>query len=46
KAGAANAALLAAQVLAISDFVVFNRLAAWRATQTNDVLNNPDPREA
>lgn len=46
KAGAANAALLAAQVLAISDSVVFNRLAAWRATQTDDVLNNPDPREA
>ncbi|GAB1438655.1 5-(carboxyamino)imidazole ribonucleotide mutase [Providencia sp.] len=46
KAGAANAALLAAQVLAISDADVFNRLAAWRASQTNDVLNNPDPREA
>lgn len=46
KAGAANAALLAAQVLAISDSAVFNRLAAWRASQTNDVLNNPDPREA
>lgn len=46
KAGAANAALLAAQVLAISDTVIFNRLAAWREAQTNDVLNNPDPREA
>ena len=46
KAGAANAALLAAQVLAISDTAIFNRLAAWREAQTNDVLNNPDPREA
>ncbi|KLN46722.1 N5-carboxyaminoimidazole ribonucleotide mutase [Providencia rettgeri] len=46
KAGAANAALLAAQVLAISDTAIFNRLSAWRETQTNDVLNNPDPRDA
>ncbi|WP_318837292.1 MULTISPECIES: 5-(carboxyamino)imidazole ribonucleotide mutase [unclassified Providencia] len=46
KAGAANAALLAAQVLAISDTAIFNRLSAWRESQTNDVLNNPDPREA
>lgn len=46
KAGAANAALLAAQVLAISDTAIFKRLAAWREAQTNDVLNNPDPREA
>ncbi|HHE6468699.1 TPA: 5-(carboxyamino)imidazole ribonucleotide mutase [Providencia rettgeri] len=46
KAGAANAALLAAQVLAISDTAIFNRLAAWREAQTNDVLNNPDPRDA
>lgn len=46
KAGAANAALLAAQVLAISDTAIFNRLAAWREAQTNDVLNNPDPRNA
>ncbi|EPL6454307.1 MULTISPECIES: 5-(carboxyamino)imidazole ribonucleotide mutase [Providencia] len=46
KAGAANAALLAAQVLAIADDTVFKRLSSWRETQTNDVLNNPDPREA
>lgn len=46
KAGAENAALLAAQVLAISDTAIFNRLSAWREAQTNDVLNNPDPREA
>ncbi|EPG7578174.1 5-(carboxyamino)imidazole ribonucleotide mutase [Providencia rettgeri] len=46
KAGAANAALLAAQVLAISDTAIFNRLSAWREAQTKDVLNNPDPRNA
>ncbi|MGG4663993.1 5-(carboxyamino)imidazole ribonucleotide mutase [Providencia vermicola] len=46
KAGAANAALLAAQVLAIADTAVFNRLSTWRETQTNDVLNNSDPRDA
>lgn len=45
KAGAANAALLAAQVLAIRDSAIFARLTAWRDAQTNDVLNNPDPRE-
>ncbi|EML1936483.1 5-(carboxyamino)imidazole ribonucleotide mutase [Providencia vermicola] len=46
KAGAANAALLAAQILANTDKALFARLAAWREAQTNDVLNNPDPREA
>ncbi|HGN1707062.1 TPA: 5-(carboxyamino)imidazole ribonucleotide mutase [Providencia rettgeri] len=46
KAGAANAALLAAQILAISDSTVFSRLTTWRESQTNDVLNHPDPREA
>lgn len=46
KAGAANAALLAAQVLALADNALFSRLSAWREAQTNEVLNNPDPREA
>lgn len=46
KAGAANAALLAAQILAITDNEIFKRLTVWRETQTEDVLNNPDPREA
>ncbi|CDH06868.1 phosphoribosylaminoimidazole carboxylase = AIR carboxylase, catalytic subunit [Xenorhabdus bovienii str. oregonense] len=45
KAGAANAALLAAQVLALHDDVLFQRLSDWRLAQTQDVLNNPDPRE-
>ncbi len=46
KAGAANAALLAAQILANTDNQLFNRLANWRQKQTDEVLNNPDPREA
>ncbi|CCW32566.1 N5-carboxyaminoimidazole ribonucleotide mutase [Xenorhabdus nematophila F1] len=45
KAGAANAALLAAQVLALHDDKVFQRLSYWRQAQTQDVLDNPDPRE-
>lgn len=46
KAGAANAALLAAQILAQHDAALLSRLENWRKTQTDDVLNNPDPREA
>ncbi|MFJ2999985.1 5-(carboxyamino)imidazole ribonucleotide mutase [Raoultella planticola] len=45
KAGAANAALLAAQILALHDPLLAQRLADWRQAQTDDVLNNPDPRE-
>ncbi|PHM53974.1 5-(carboxyamino)imidazole ribonucleotide mutase [Xenorhabdus hominickii] len=45
KAGAANAALLSAQVLALHDDALFQRLSEWRQTQTQDVLDNPDPRE-
>lgn len=45
KAGAANAALLAAQILAINDVELFNRLEQFRLAQTNDVLANPDPRK-
>ncbi len=44
KAGAANAALLAAQILAIHDAELAARLANWRQSQTDEVLNNPDPR--
>ncbi|MBU4846876.1 AIR carboxylase family protein, partial [Salmonella enterica subsp. enterica serovar Typhimurium] len=46
KAGAANAALLAAQILALHSADIFNALTQWRATQTQEVLNHPDPREA
>ncbi|ATY91723.1 phosphoribosylaminoimidazole carboxylase catalytic subunit [Pectobacterium atrosepticum SCRI1043] len=45
KAGAANAALLAAQILALHDNGIASRLADWRQAQTDDVLSHPDPRE-
>ncbi|MBU4681335.1 5-(carboxyamino)imidazole ribonucleotide mutase [Cedecea davisae] len=44
KAGAANAALLAAQILALHDAELSQRLAVWRQSQTDEVLDNPDPR--
>ncbi|WP_439327643.1 5-(carboxyamino)imidazole ribonucleotide mutase [Lonepinella sp. BR2357] len=43
-AGAANAGLLAAQILAAWDTALFGRLQAFRENQTNVVLDNPDPR--
>jgi 5-(carboxyamino)imidazole ribonucleotide mutase len=44
EAGATNAALLAASILAISDPAVRGALDAFRADQTAGVLDNPDPR--
>jgi 5-(carboxyamino)imidazole ribonucleotide mutase len=44
EAGATNAALLAASILAISDPAVRAALDAFRAGQTAGVLDNPDPR--
>lgn len=44
KAGAANAALLAVQILALHDKDIYQRLSTWRLSQTDEVLNNPDPR--
>jgi 5-(carboxyamino)imidazole ribonucleotide mutase len=41
KAGAINAALLAAAVLALNDQVLADRLDAWRATQTAAVAEHP-----
>ena len=41
KAGAANAALLAAAVLALSDDGLAARLDAWRAAQTDRVADRP-----
>jgi len=38
KAGATNAGLLAASILALSDASLATRLLAWRATQTESVL--------
>ena len=44
KAGAINAALLAAAVLATSDDAAAAALEDFRANQTATVLENPDPR--
>jgi len=41
KAGAKNAALLAAQILALSDSELAGRLEAWQSKQTNDVAETP-----
>jgi 5-(carboxyamino)imidazole ribonucleotide mutase len=39
KPGAANAALLAAEILATNDAALYERLAVWRAARTQEVLN-------
>ncbi|HEY4292499.1 5-(carboxyamino)imidazole ribonucleotide mutase [Luteibacter sp.] len=44
RAGAVNAALLAASVLALHDPAVASALDAFRAEQTRTVLDDPDPR--
>ncbi|PZQ58934.1 MAG: 5-(carboxyamino)imidazole ribonucleotide mutase [Sphingomonas taxi] len=41
KAGAINAALLAASILALSDDALSQRLQAWRAKQTDGVAVDP-----
>jgi 5-(carboxyamino)imidazole ribonucleotide mutase len=46
KAGAINAALLAASVLALSDPALAQRLAAVRQQQTDAVAERPDEAEA
>jgi 5-(carboxyamino)imidazole ribonucleotide mutase len=38
KPGAANAALLAAEILAATDAALYDRLARWRAARTQEVL--------
>ena len=43
-AGAVNAALLAAAMLANHDDALRERLRAFRARQTDKVLGHPDPR--
>lgn len=40
KPGAANAALMAAQILALSDAALRKRLAAWRKARTDEVLKD------
>ena len=44
KAGAINAALLAASVLALQDPDLAERLAAWRKQQTDAVAERPEDR--
>ncbi len=44
RAGAVNAALLAAAVLALHDAELAAALDAYRARQTQNVLDHPDPR--
>ena len=42
KAGASNAALLAAAILATADSALAQRLESWRARQTDGVSETPD----
>ena len=42
KAGAINAALLAASVLALNDAALADRLSAWRRQQTAAVAERPE----
>ena len=44
KAGATNAGLLAAQIVGLQDSAVREAVEAFRAEQTQLVLDNPDPR--
>jgi 5-(carboxyamino)imidazole ribonucleotide mutase len=44
RAGACNAGLLAAAVLALHEPAIAQALEAYRARQTQTVLDNPDPR--
>jgi len=44
KAGATNAALLAAAMLATTEPAIRTALDAFRAAQTQTVLDHPDPR--
>ena len=45
KAGATNAGLLAAQIIGTSDDTVRKAVEQFRATQTETILENPDPRD-
>jgi 5-(carboxyamino)imidazole ribonucleotide mutase len=46
KSGAVNAALLAAAILANKYPAIASALDKYRAAQTTEVLDNPDPRES
>lgn len=43
KPGAANAAILAAEILATTDAALYDRLAKWRAARTDEVLHQELP---
>ncbi len=43
KPGAANAALLAAEIIAATDEALYRRLTAWRAARTQEVLDQELP---
>src|SRR5580692_6891884 len=43
KPGAANAALLAAEILATHDHALYDRLVAWRFARTHEVLSEELP---
>jgi len=43
RAGAVNAAVLAASIVALGDAALSERLQEYRATQTRTVLEHPDP---
>ena len=45
-AGAFNAGLMAAQILATTDPYIAARIDAFRMKQTKKVLENPDPRDS
>lgn len=45
EAGAANAGILAAQIIGTHDEEVMEKVEAFRQTQTDTVLANPDPSE-
>ncbi len=42
EAGAKNAGLLAAQILALGDAELSGRIIAWRASQTDKIATHPD----
>jgi 5-(carboxyamino)imidazole ribonucleotide mutase len=46
KAGASNAALLAASILAVNDPEIAIEIEEFRENQTNNILKNSDPRES
>ncbi|MBU2955217.1 5-(carboxyamino)imidazole ribonucleotide mutase [Marinobacter sp. F3R08] len=45
KAGATNAGLLAAQIIGTADNTIREAVEQFRTTQTETILDNPDPRD-